>query len=381
MSKLTALNWLLLSFLLMIVLSLTPTVATSALHNYGLVQMSQALIADNLAARQQNLTRAASSLKVLSEYLGDEVSPRYTWLTFALQVSQYQLEHQARAYQQAVAFEAQANLEAAIAQYQLATQAGAMRMPAYRALLRLADHDPVARASIARDLQDLTPTFVVSQVVSAANGQAWLLKGYDLDEGALELGQSAILTLYWQRVNQAEVERSCTVVEEDIVCAKYVYQIRSVENVLPNTGFEAPPLKARGVPPGYVLTKDTLAQFVRVAPCDRLGIPTHCLAFDNREGGSSGIQSWDAYEVQPMYLLAAWVKAEQGNGYVSFLSKGKDYDVIHVSGDVAWHHYAGLVTFSEKPAYYRVRVLNYKTSGRLYVDNLLLISIAPPHSG
>jgi len=239
-------------------------------------------------------------------------------------------------------------------------------------------NDEMTKAEELKDrLASLEPEYGVGEKVS----DDWVLLGYDLDEEALEAGPSMDVALYWLPSEQTEIEQPGW-----YRAGERWIQVTAVKNLAPNGGFEHDEIRGKRLPTGW--------------PIDiyRSPIDTHELMIDQRDGEETTVARLSSSEEHPntgfstrdisvkpdgLYLQAGWMRSEEGGrGYLGrrwSVSVKSPYDYVATGvGASSWTHFAGIAAPMEGAKGCRVWLLNVKSQGKVYFDDILFFDLEIP---
>ena len=234
------------------------------------------------------------------------------------------------------------------------------------------------REELERRLAEREPEYKVGQKV----GEDWVLVGYDLDEEALKMWSETTIWLYWQPSKPVEMKKPGW----HWAGERWV-EVREVRNLVPNGGFEwdlkVGPAYPYGWPSG--IYKAPLECHELVVD-ERNGEKTKCARLSNSQTYQSTSFASIEIPIKPgaIYLQAGWIKSEGGKGYLGRRWMGKieekppyNYVVRGVKAE-SWTHYAGIARPPEGATSCHLWLLNYKSTGKVYFDDILFVELELP---
>ena len=276
--------------------------------------------------------------------------------------------------------EDEGEIEAAVENYEKALGRNERLVDAIARLERLyRQSDEMTKAEELIDrLASLEPEYRVGEKVS----DDWVLLGYDLDEEALEAGPSMDVALYWLPSEQTEIEQPGWYRAGE----RWIH-VTNIRNLVPNGGFEHDEIRGKRLPTGW--------------PIDiyRSPIDTHELMIDQRDGEETTVARLSSSEEHPntgfstrdisvkpdgLYLQAGWMRSEEGGrgclGRAWYVDGKKDsHNYVAAGMEVdSWSHFAGIAIPPEGGRGCRVSLLNYKSQGRVYFDDILFFELEIP---
>jgi len=211
----------------------------------------------------------------------------------------------------------------------------------------------------------------------------WVFLGYDVDEERLVRGEMVDLLLYWAGPDSAIAGS-----EQDgwyRAGERWVQVLEDAQTLIPNGGFE---LGVEGESPaGFpedIYDADPVTR--RLVLDSRSGLRTDMALLDNTESynKTSLISKYVPINPNALYLQASWIRSIEGNGRLGQRWKGKikggypySYTVTGVRAD-DWRHYAGVTGAPEGADSCQVWLLNYKSVGQVYFDNVIFVEIGSP---
>ncbi|NOZ71019.1 MAG: hypothetical protein GXP38_03755, partial [Chloroflexi bacterium] len=212
----------------------------------------------------------------------------------------------------------------------------------------------------------------------------WTLLGYKGIEEDLASGEPTLLVLFWKSPPGGPVPGKPDDGWEELDDGQWLQRI-TVANLLTNGDFEKG--EENGVPVGYPGNiYKTNPAVKKTVTTERNGRNTTVGVLENNETDmSTGFVS-TGFKVLPDtdYLLAGWIRSE-GNAYLGWrwsgeLQKGnRGYDYIAAkerSGE--WRHYSGLVEPISGAQDVRIWLLNFKSTGTVYFDDVIFVPITTP---
>ena len=222
------------------------------------------------------------------------------------------------------------------------------------------------------------PEYKVGQKVN----DDWVLVGYDLDEEALEMWSETTIWLYWLPSKPVEMKKPGW-----YRAGERWVEVKGVRNLVPNGGFEWDPKVGPAYPYGWPsqIYKAPLECHELVVD-ERDGEKTKCARLRNSQTHQSTSLASIEISIEPnvIYLQAGWIKSEGGNGYLGrrWLGKIKEKPPYnYVVGGVraeSWTHYAGIAKPLEGATSCRLWLLNYKSTGKVYFDDILFVELKAP---
>lgn len=290
--------------------------------------------------------------------------------------------------------EAQGQIDAAVAAYEEAVSQIQLRVLSLHAIYRLLEtSDPTGAEHHLQRLGALEPAV---QARWSVNDHYQLL-GFDLDEWSIAWdGAHILITLYWQV--RLSVEGSRQWGAEDwqyIQVGDRVYQIGTVNNLLPNGGFEQDLSTVAALPTGYVNIRDSrlretgeIADFLR---------QYHSLLQDLRDGDVSQVAAMTAppevangfsaprvpVEEGTLYLLSGWMRTTgDSEGYLAGVwEKGKTeleyWRIADWSSHSSWRQYTAVAVPPREAGRFRFVALQRGTGNALF-DEVLFCELRQP---
>jgi tetratricopeptide (TPR) repeat protein len=213
----------------------------------------------------------------------------------------------------------------------------------------------------------------------------WTLVGYDVDEERLIRGEPVDLLLYWTGVTPANAGAP----EDGWYQAgdRWVQVLEGKQNLVLNGGFELGYLE-EGSPTGFPYDIYDADSDTRRVVTDRVGGERTTVALlDNTQVDSrtSFASAYLSVDTDSLYLQAGWVKSEGGNGYLGRRWMGdieegvRPYDYVAAGITVdEWEHYAKATQPLGGAERCQVWLLNWKSLGRVYFDQISLVEIGLP---
>jgi hypothetical protein len=206
--------------------------------------------------------------------------------------------------------------------------------------------------------------------------------GYDLDEESLERWSETTIWLYWLPSKPVEMKKPGW-----YQAGKRWVEVREVRNLVPNGGFEWDPKVGAIYPYGWPLgIYKAPLECHQLVIDERDGEKNKCAKLSNSEDYTCTSLASIEIPIDPnaIYLQAGWIKSEGGNGYLGRRWMGKieekppyNYVVGGVRAE-SWTHYAGIAKPLEGASSCRLWLLNYKSSGKVYFDDILFIKLEIP---
>ena len=227
-------------------------------------------------------------------------------------------------------------------------------------------------------LASLEPEYSVGEKVS----DDWVLLGYDLDEEALEAGTSIEIALYWLPSAEVRIDGP-----DWYRAGERWIHVTNIRNLVPNGGFEQDEIRGKKLPAGW-----------QIGPY-RSPIDTHELMIDQRDGKETTVARLSNSEEHPntsfsardisvkpdgLYLQAGWMRSEEGGrGYLGhrwYVGGKKDsHDYVAEGMEVdSWSHFAGMAIPPDGGSGCRVWLLNRKSQGQVYFDDILFFELEIP---
>jgi len=288
-------------------------------------------------------------------------------------------------YQLGLDLEVRGNLDNAIEYYQKALIKDEQIIDCYYRLKNIYEMRNQAEKAntIIRKLLRLKPTYARHYKL---NNELTLL-GYSLNELDLEVRQSFPITFFWEISNQnSELKHERLNTGDIYKINNRLYQVKMVKNLAPNAGFTISP-RGKGFPYGwnsdiYNTTSENHEVVFDMTPFGR----SYCLMLNNDRTRYTNCQTdYLAVDNDCLYLQAGWIKTVDGNAY--FGRKWYDsnqfsirYD--YVSGKIHsphWKYYAKVFSLNSRAGYCRLWLINYKTQGKAYFDDILFVKLKPPN--
>lgn len=231
------------------------------------------------------------------------------------------------------------------------------------------------------DLERAMPEFEPEYRVEAKLSDEWVLAGYDLDELQLAIGTEIDATLYWRHIGSNTTENA-----SPQRVGQYLLEMRRLRNLVPNGGFQWCAGKGQHYPFGWSATVYTLYPGnYQIVLDNRYGADTRVAGLLNHESSSSGLAS-SLVEVEPgqSYLLAGWVRSENGNGYLGWrlerVTPPED-SLNYVAKAIRqgeWTYFAGVLHAPANVDHVRVLLLNFRSTGEVLFDNVLFTELRSP---
>jgi hypothetical protein len=118
---------------------------------------------------------------------------------------------------------------------------------------------------------------------------------------------------------------------------------------------------------------------------ERDGEKNKCAKLSNSEDHTCTSLASIEIPIDPnaIYLQAGWIKSEGGNGYLGrcWIGKIKGGPYSYLAAGVkptSWTHYAGIAKPLEGASGCRLWLINYKSTGKVYFDDILFIEVQVP---
>jgi hypothetical protein len=275
--------------------------------------------------------------------------------------------------------------EHAIGAYESALKRDDRLVDAYARLEQLyRDSSHVAEADAVRiALETLEPEYEVD--AQASDG--WVLRGYDLDERALEEGDTLQMSLYWLAQSPTDMDMPGW-----YGGGTHWIQVALVENLAPNAGFERDEVTGSVLAQGW---SDRLygasAQLHGLVATDRGGEETTVAWLANRsERTNTGFcAELGPVRVGALYLQGIWMQTENrgharfGVGCSAGAADDRQWSWLAAGPRVtSWAHFTGLYETPQNGSDCLVCASSINSTGTAYFDNALLVELeVPPVDG
>jgi len=236
--------------------------------------------------------------------------------------------------------------------------------------------------SIETKLLSLKPEYEVNHKFS----DGLILLGYSLNEKEFELFNEGKIIFFWEIANQNlelnyKKEKLSNIYEID----NRLYEVKEVKNLIPNFGFEVDSI-GKGFPYGWDtdIYYSPLVCHEIVSEADLLD-KTQYLLLNNTIANNTNCQThYIAVDEGNCYLQGGWIKSINGNAYLGrrwFDSEKRVMKYNYAASNIrlpSWEYYSQIVTPHSNVAYCRLWVINYKTQGKAYFDDIIFIKLELP---
>jgi len=169
--------------------------------------------------------------------------------------------------------------------------------------------------SVETKLLNLKPEYEVNYKFS----DDLILLGYSLNEREFELFNNGKITFFWEVGSQnSEVSYEINKLSNIYKIRNRLYEIKEVENLAPNFGFEVDP-QGQGFPEAWDtdIYMSAANSHEIVFDMNFLNQITQCLLLNNTEFRSTNCETdYIAIVEKKFYLQAAWIKSINGRAYL-----------------------------------------------------------------
>ena len=224
---------------------------------------------------------------------------------------------------------------------------------------------------IKSELINLNPKYEVNFKVDS--GVIFL--GYLMDKREFELFNKGQVVFIWQTNSNR------------------IYEIKEIENLAPNFGFETNAV-GEGFPDGWdsdIYSKSktyrTPIESHEVVVKQKMMDDTQCLLLDNSLSRCTNCQTdYIAIDSDVFYLQAGWSNSAKGDGRIGGMwFDFRRHPILYsfIAKDLKlnkWQHHAQVVIPPRESKYYRLWVNNYENQGKLYFDDIFFIELEFPKS-
>ena len=213
---------------------------------------------------------------------------------------------------------------------------------------------------------------------------AWHLVGFASDSMASPFGVTRLVLLWCHRIG-GDSKVSGSILAEAGSCS-YVAQLLNERSLLLNAGFEMVGSTEKfDIAPGpYKEIYSNAGTRTTLVIVERQGVQTLALEVRNNPGQYGGVGSpVIRVEANKPYLLAGWVKSVGGNPRFGAVWRGEavppwTYSWLEVPEASAGQVISGIVWPHPDATTTSLRLLNFKSGGIVYFDDILFLPIEPP---
>jgi len=235
---------------------------------------------------------------------------------------------------------------------------------------------------VEKKLLNLEPEYQVNYEFS----KNLMLLGYSLNEIEFELFNKGKISFFWQIGNQeAEPDFKKQSQSKIYKIRNRLHQIREVENLAVNFGFEADSI-GKGFPYGWKSKiYGTFSENHEIVSKSMSLGEGHCLMLNNSKALRINCQTdYIATGNDRQYLQAGWIKTVKGNAFLGrkwFNSSRIAIEYNYVATDIdspKWKYYFQVFPSPYNSKYCRLWIGNYETHGKAYFDDILFIELQLP---
>jgi hypothetical protein len=201
----------------------------------------------------------------------------------------------------------------------------------------------------------------------------WTLRGYQVDEHRLAMGEAAGLKIYWVPPPDVEPVAGGGFYRDD--AGRWVQTVAAVKSLIPHGGFEEGDLASVFPDDIYKAAPETR----RVVMDHRDEQPTHVAALVNTPAytRTSLVTIIEGIKADHLYVQAGWLRSEGGSGYLGqrwLPVKQYEYTVAGAN-PIEWTHYARAT--EPVPPTYRIQMwlLNRGSEGTVYFDDVVFVDL------